>query len=170
MKSYHPIPITYKLEFHVLPFDSFSIHTRLSLEEVRLVMDGLVERNLSLESRKLFHGTLGYSSFTIFPISGARNSFLPRIKGDIARKEEGCVIRITAQPYPFFLIFMGVWLTLALFFCLGILFSGQAPLHAIFTAVLVLLMGWLFPSFCFWIPESRARALLIKWFQNYDRG
>lgn len=170
MKSYTPIPFTYKLEFHILPFDSFTIHTKLSLEEVHLIMDSLVGGTLSMDSRKFFYGKLGRSSFSISPITGIRNSFLPRIKGDIAKKEEGCIIRITALPYPFVQIFMALWLTMGLFIWLSLLLSSQPLGSIVLEGGILLLFGWLFPSLCFWIPESRAKTLLITWFRNYDRS
>lgn len=174
MKTLYPIPMHYKYEFHLLPRDSFVLHTRLSREEVRLLLDSLIDTKYHMDNRKLFQGKLEGNSFQIYSlVSFYRNGLLrPKLKGEILPAPEGSEIRVISRPHTLNFLFIILWLFLGTLFTLTALLSslpiqnGAELLPIFFTEGVILAFGWLLPSVFFWLDESRIKAVLTEQLQS----
>lgn len=173
MKTFYPIPMHYKYEFHLLPRDSFVLHTRLSLADVTLLLDSLIDTKYRMGNRKLFHGKREGNSFQIFYlISFYRNGLLrPKLEGEIFPTPEGCEIRVTSRPHILPFLFTILWLVAGTLITLAALLSslplqsGTQLLPMFLTEAVILCFGWLLPTLFFWLDESRIKAVLQEQLQ-----
>lgn len=101
----------------ILPFESFTITTYLSFDEVIEKLADAIEpprrginwtRNLP---SKPYRGILSANSFKMSRVISYRNSFLPVIEGRIEPQPEGCLIRISLRLHEFVMAFMIIWLS-----------------------------------------------------------
>ncbi|PKN93757.1 MAG: hypothetical protein CVU44_08045 [Chloroflexi bacterium HGW-Chloroflexi-6] len=97
-----------------LPYERFRIRTSLSSQEAVNRLENAIEPKRFFRffgaSEKPYEGKLEGSHFEISRIIGYRNSFLPRIKGDVESEISGCSISISMQPHVFVITFMIFWL------------------------------------------------------------
>jgi hypothetical protein len=102
----------------ILPFENYTLTTKLSTEEIRRRISENVEpkknnlvRFFSTYSTKPYQGEVSKDSFTISRIisRGSRNSFLPIITGDITSFVGTTQIKIKMRLHIFVLIFMLFW-------------------------------------------------------------
>lgn len=100
-----------------LPFENITYKTKLSSEEVINRIRNNIEPKRTFKitgifgngSHKAYEGTVNGMSFNIVRIIGYRNSFLPRIKGEIERDSFGTKINVKMRLHPFVLVFMIIW-------------------------------------------------------------
>lgn len=155
----------------LLPYDTFSIHTREPLEDV------IEKLNAQIEAPKAFRwpfsrnhapyaGTLSRSGFEIRRIIHYRNSFLPNIRGRFEPSSEGTIIRVTLKLHPFVKAFLVFWYlvwysaTIPIF-----LFGALAGDVDVFTAsqfvgmpIVLLFVFWC----AFWYEANRSRRELAQ--------
>jgi len=107
----------------LLPYEQLIYKSPLSAQELHQKLKEAVEvgpagSKLSVVKKKTdkpYRGEVSAIRFDIVRQINYRNSFLPRITGQIHPQGSGCTIKVKMQLHPFVLIFMLFWF--------GILFS-----------------------------------------------
>ena len=100
-----------------LPFENIIYRTKLDSEEIlRRINENIEPRKtlrltgmFGINGHKPYEGSVNGLSFSITRIIGYRNSFLPRIKGDIGKDFHGTKINVKMRLHPFVLVFMFIW-------------------------------------------------------------
>ena len=101
--------------YDILPYERFTITTRLAPEEVVEVLTRVVEPKRSAlplrryRGDKEFEGEFGGFTFRMRRIINYRNDFLPVIRGTIASASKGSVVIFTLQLRRPILMFMAAW-------------------------------------------------------------
>ncbi len=104
-----------------LPLENLTYSTSLSPQEALDRIAAVTEpakgfrltNPFSSKSRLPYEGHVRGDSFNITRIIGYRNSFLPRIKGQVSGglgRTSLTKVRVTMRLHPFVLAFMGIWL------------------------------------------------------------
>lgn len=120
-----------------LPFEKFTYRTDLDYNEVhhrlydniepyQLIRFSSLFRN---HSGKPYQGNLSNSSFDISRVIQYKNSFLPKIKGELKEDGKGTKIEVRMRLHLFAFIFMIVWfsgVTIACFFVGGLFFNNSS--------------------------------------------
>jgi hypothetical protein len=108
---------------NILPYENITYKTHLSKEEILNRLNQETEPKqwirmtgiFSSGNHKAYEGVVNQNSFKISRIIGYRNSFLPRIEGEIEEKVEGnskiTLIHIKMRLHTFVLVFLCVWLS-----------------------------------------------------------
>jgi hypothetical protein len=99
----------------VLPYERLTIETALTVEEAQRRLAEAVEPRKYVRwpfqpRSKPFEGSVAGEQFEISRVIGYRNSFLPRISGQIRQGPIGATVDITLALHPVVMIFMAVWL------------------------------------------------------------
>jgi hypothetical protein len=105
------------IKMKYLPFENITYTTNLSPEEVVERIQGIIEPNKTFRltgifgnsNHKPYEGTINRNSFSIKRIIGYRNSFLPRITGEIVSNFKGTKIEVKMRLHILVLIFMFIW-------------------------------------------------------------
>lgn len=100
-----------------LPFENITYKTRLDSEEILKRLTDITEPKRPLKksvffgssNHKAYEGSIDVESFNIIRIIGYRNSFLPRIKGNIEKGYSGTKINVKMKLSPFVIAFMFIW-------------------------------------------------------------
>jgi hypothetical protein len=100
-----------------LPIENITYKTTLKEEEVihRLVDITEPEKTFrfGMSNRgatKLYEGQISGREFNIKRIIDYRNSFLPQIKGNIEKSNEGVTIKVKMRPSTFVIVFLCIFL------------------------------------------------------------
>jgi WD40 repeat protein len=155
----------------LLPYNTFSIHTREPLEDVIEKLDAHIEAPKAFRwsfsrNHAPYAGTISSSGFECHRIIHYRNSFLPNIRGRFEPSSEGTVIRVTLKLHPFVTAFLVFWYlvwysaTIPIF-----LFGALSGDVDVFTALQFLGMPivLLFVFWCaFWYEANRSRRELAQ--------
>jgi len=93
-----------------LPYDCFTIKTRLSPDEVKIIIHGFVETKRWIwkwsSNHKPYMGEVKKEKFRIFKVNWYRNSLLPVISGEILPSLDGSIIQISMRPFGLVIAFM----------------------------------------------------------------
>ncbi len=93
-----------------LPYDCFTIKTRLSTDEVIIIIHGFVETKKWIwkwsSNHKPYMGEVNKDKFRIIKVNWYRNSFLPLISGEILPSLDGSIIRVSMRPFGEVIAFM----------------------------------------------------------------
>jgi hypothetical protein len=100
-----------------LPFENITYRTKLDSEEIIKRINDSIEAKKTFRilgifgnsNHKPYEGNINGNSFNISRIIGYRNSFLPRIKGEIEKGYGSTSINVKMKLHPFVLAFMCVW-------------------------------------------------------------
>jgi hypothetical protein len=100
----------------ILPYQRFSIETRLSMDEVMHRLHTAVAAPAYWQWTRPpqpFQGSVTGTSFTIHRVIGYRNSFRPRVAGRIVPGHSATAIECTMTMEPVVQVFMALWLSFA---------------------------------------------------------
>jgi hypothetical protein len=119
----------------LVPYEHVIIRTALSAEEAAWKVESVIEPERLFRwaygaDHKPYQGKMAGGRFTVRPILGYRNSFLPQIEGRIEPEVGGCKVEVTMQPNVVALIFVALWIGMAGFFLVNALFyaiQAQQP-------------------------------------------
>ena len=105
------------------PIENYVLISKLSIEEIKKRISENVEpiKRFRLgwgDWTKPYQGGIYNDTFEMTRFIYIANPFQPIIKGDIINYPEQTIIKIKMRPRTFVLIFMGLWLSGAGFFCL----------------------------------------------------
>ncbi|AFZ18948.1 WD40 repeat domain-containing protein [Allocoleopsis franciscana] len=155
----------------LLPYDTFTIHTRKPLEDVIEQLDAQIEAPKPIRwsfsrNHALYEGTINSSGFKINRIIHYRNSFIPNIQGRFEPSSDGTLIRVTLKLHPFVTAFLVFWYlvwysaTIPLFL-FGALSGDVDVITALqFVGMPIVL---LFVFWCtFWYEANRSRRELAQ--------
>ena len=145
---------------YLLPFRRRQFTSELSASDASLALAGEVEPRRWLRfgwNAKTFQGTVGADTFDIQRIIRYRNSFLPRIRGTIQAETAGSSISVTMSlPGPV-LIFLVVWLAIAL----TATFESMSR-SGLTTAIAIVVFVWLMTAGGFAFEAAKAERALCK--------
>jgi hypothetical protein len=156
----------------ILPYERLTIETTLTVEEAQRRLVEAVEPRKNVRwpfqpRDKPFEGSITGEHFEISRVIGYRNSFLPRISGQIRQGPIGATIDATLALHPVVLIFMAVWL-------LGVGYAGLVVASAAFRAgtfasyslipIGMFVFGILLCTLSFNFEASKAKSLLRRLF------
>ena len=100
-----------------LPFENITYRTNLELEEIQKRINEVIEPKKTFRmtgifgnsNHKPYEGSINGNSFNMTRIIGYRNSFLPRIKGEIEKGFNGNKINVKMRLHAFVIVFMFIW-------------------------------------------------------------
>ena len=108
---------------------------------------------------KRFEGEITATGFNVRRVLGYRNSFAPRVIGEVQSQGAMSRIVVTMRPHAFVLAFVAVWVAL---FGVGVWFSsGGAP----WFAALMIVAGYLLVSGGFWFEANKQEGVLREIFR-----
>jgi hypothetical protein len=113
---------------------------------------------------RTFQGTVTDDSFEIQRIISYRNSFLPTVRGTIQADSLGSSVSLTMRPSAFTLIFLVIWLAIAISGALASLASAPAAAQGNGRLVPVALVAfvWLMTMGGFYFEAAKAERALIR--------
>ncbi|MDK2771532.1 MAG: hypothetical protein KYX68_04805 [Flavobacterium sp.] len=123
-----PIEIIYRLNNVIEPYKSFRLKGILSEKEF-----------------KEYEGEIINNTYNVKRIISYRNSFLPRIEGEIIKDLSGTKINVKMKLHSLVLFFMIIWMSLTLIFFLFLLkemIKAEKFSFEIFPALLMLIFGY----------------------------
>lgn len=111
-----------------LPYEKYTIHTRLSEEEVVKRLQSIIEyRNpftlnifKTASAYRSYEGKISEKTFKMSRIISYRNSFLPVIKGTVSTYLDKTEVAVSMQLVLFVKIFIIFWLTATGIVALGV--------------------------------------------------
>lgn len=159
-----------------LPIENYVLTTQLSPQEVHNLIAANIEPKagvrltfLPRRNSKPYEGQIYNNQFTISRIINYRNSFLPIVKGTISTYLNQTHIAITMKPHTFVLVFMGVWMGIVAFACIGVAltaavkgndFFGKGFSFLLLVPFAMLVFGALLTHFAFKAESKKARNFL----------
>jgi hypothetical protein len=156
----------------VLPYERLTIETTLAVEEAQRRLAEAVEPRQYVRwpfqpRSKPFEGSITGERFEISRVIGYRNSFLPRISGQIRQGSIGASIDVTLALHPVVMIFMIVWLlgvgAAGLVFASVAFSAGSFELFGLIP-VGMFVFGVLLCTLGFNFEASKAKSLLKQLF------
>jgi hypothetical protein len=117
---------------------------------------------------RAFQGTVGDTGFDIQRIIRYRNSFLPRIRGEIRADTRGCSISVSMSLSAPTLLFIVAWLAVAVtgaFSALGGPGRSPAEYGPVPVSAALVAFVWLMTSGGFGFEAAKAERLLTKIFK-----
>lgn len=157
----------------LLPFEKHLFRSPLPPDEALKCLADQVEPpkwfRLLSGAEKPYQGEITGNKFQIRRIIGYRNSFLPRISGEIRPSGSGSDIAVTMQLHPAVLVFVLVWIAIPLISLLLVLGSNGQFMQPVmlFPTLMVFLVYLIFWAAFKW-ESSRARKDLAGFFQAID--
>lgn len=113
----------------LLPFENITYRTKLGESEVRQIIENNIEpKDLfrqfrSKKSDKLFEGEMYGNEFSVRRIITYRNSFLPKITGEIIDEGRERLVNVRLRLHVFVIVFLMVWFVSLLSFLLFFLIT-----------------------------------------------
>ena len=151
----------------LLPFDRLVIDSPLSPEEAVARLAANVEPARWLRfggGAREFEGEVTGAGFRIARVIRYRNSFRPVIRGAVEPAPGGSRLVATLRLHPAVVVFMLVWLGVALLVTvamLALLVRGDAGPEALL-GLLMLVFGWALATFPFGYEARVAREKLTR--------
>ena len=159
----------------LLPYDRFILKSRLTEDEIMSRLTDSMEPWQTLRwgssNSKEYEGEIDGLEFKLKRIIGYRNSFLPRIFGEIIRSKDSMRIEIKMRMHFFVQIFMIIWIGFTGFFTFSywLSFNGELVIDVFF------LISNLLPFFGYgltmvgYVPErNRSKNHLMKLFEAVE--
>lgn len=159
-----------------LPFANVVFRTKLSPEEAI----GRLKENIEPikvfrwrgpfgnTDHKPYEGKIEQNTFRIKRIIGYRNSFLPRIKGQIEQDYQGTKISVKMRLHPFVFVFLIAWLSVvgSVFMAsLSEVIQGKALGLGFFIPLLMLFVGFFIIPIGFNPEKKKAIKDLAQYFE-----
>ena len=156
-----------------LPYENFTITTRLSSNEILKRLEDSVEPRKgfqwirSTSSYKPYQGEIKEAAFSISRIINYRNSFLPQISGEIGPG----TIKINMHLHPFVLVFVTFWLgsvgCMFLFMLSQFLMTNNEdiPLIGLIAPLGMFLFGYLLTLGGFKAEARQSKEFLMELFE-----
>ena len=114
----------------LLPFEKLVYHSTLTKEELLAHLQNEIEAvksfgfgAINYSYSKPYIGKIYASRFEIKRVISYRNSFLPKINGEVQDDSNGCKIFVKMSLVEFVKVFMIIWLSGVAFACLASLYS-----------------------------------------------
>ncbi len=115
-----------------LPFENITYQTKLETEEILNRINEIIEPKKTFRmtgifgssDHKPYEGSINGNTFNLTRIISYRNSFLPRIKGDIVKDFGRTKVNVKMRVNTFVIVFMFIWLGGVGIGCLAVLASG----------------------------------------------
>ncbi|MDD3165545.1 MAG: hypothetical protein PHS97_06785 [Oscillospiraceae bacterium] len=150
----------------LIPHHTYQLSTALSPRAAAARLRGQVGSPYRGQQRseKPFFGTVTFPSFQISRSISGRNSFLPVLRGTIAKSEQGAVLTVHADFSRYTQIFFWIWMAGAA--GIGVLpgvvslFTEHNP-AALLMGFAFAAAGWLVSKLLFSREDARARHMLI---------
>ncbi len=158
------------LTVKILPYNTFSVKTPKSLEDVIGNLATHIEEPQVFRWKRPRHhapyaGTLSESGFEIRRIIHYRNSFLPKIRGRFESSADGTIVRITQSLHPvitvFSLFWLSTWYSIAIPICLSGWLSEDLGLEILLPLGMPIVIFSIF-GFAFWSEADRSRRELTQ--------
>ena len=100
-----------------LPFENITYQTKLDSEEILKRINEIIEPERTFRLRGIFkksnskpyEGSIIGNAFNLTRLIGYKNSFLPRIKGNIEKDFGLTKVHVKMRLHPFVLVFMTIW-------------------------------------------------------------
>ncbi|MFN4152253.1 MAG: hypothetical protein ACK4IX_15025 [Candidatus Sericytochromatia bacterium] len=158
-----------------LPVENVVYKTELKEDEViRRLSDSIeAEKNFRFRifvssSSKPYEGKINSNKFEIKRIINYRNSFLPRIKGEISKESDKTIIKVKMKLHPFLVSFLSIW-----FISIGfvtIILLLQLFINATFNPLtlipfIMLMFAYVLTMFGFKFESNRSKKDLQKIFK-----
>jgi hypothetical protein len=167
-----------------LPFENYTLVSRLSVEEARRRLYEQLEpgrsfgfRFLGKKTTKPYEGDIEYDNFYINRIIRYRNSFLPMITGHFVPTGSRIFIKIKMRPAIWVLVFMCFWMGVVGLVCLFMIFgafkewpksNGKGFSPMVFIPFIMFLFGWTLSYFSFTYESRKAREFLATLFEGEE--
>lgn len=146
-----------------LPYHRFELTSPLRPAEAQAAMAARIEpfkifRMTMPGSRNdaRFEGEATANGFRVQRIIGYRNSFLPKVVGQIIADGRGSRIAVEMQPNPFVYVFAGLWVVVAV---------AAMVAQVYIVAPLMLFMLWGMVMLGFWMEAPKQERVLRTIFQ-----
>ncbi|WP_338762915.1 hypothetical protein WAF17_18570 [Bernardetia sp. ABR2-2B] len=161
----------------ILPYDNLTYKTHLSKEEIAKRLNEVTEPKkmirmtgvFSNKNHKEYEGAVDTNSFKISRIIGYRNSFLPRIEGEIEESKESTLVHIKMRLHTFVLVFMGIWLTIVGLVAIAVLsslFLSESNIgFGVFIPCFMFLVGLLMPILAFHYEGNKSKEFFENLFE-----
>lgn len=145
-----------------LPFDSFTIPSNRSYDEVHRILEREVMPKGSsvmsgVQQEPAFKGEVGEDHFKIMRNIRYQNSFLPIISGRIVDNYPGTNIHVRMRAAISVYIFMAIWFTAVGF---GLYFTLREMVMMSFIPMIMLVFGYLLMFLGYKFEARKARRIL----------
>ena len=154
------------------PYENYNIKSKLSPE---IIMERLSERTepekrykfsfLAPKFEKQYMGTIEGMNFSIHRNIFIRNSFLPRISGEVVKGPNITNIFIKMGLHPFAIAFMLIWMSGITFMFITILFKNAISRWLAIIPFVFLLFGYLLPTSGFKYESLKSKNFLADLFE-----
>ena len=145
----------------LLPYNTFEIHTSLSLEEIIAALKKEVEPKkflrLSWRNYAFFEGDVSREGFKITRIIKYRNSFAPIIRGTFKQSPTGTSVLIRMSLHPFVIVFLCIWLGVFISCFLAQHYPLFVPVMIILIFISVMVLG----GFWYEVQETKPKLISI---------
>lgn len=167
--------------FCLLPFDKFTIGTKLRISEAREALSNETKPTTkgdlgfkNFDYSKKFYGEVNERNFTIRRTIEYRNSFLPTIKGTIKQSSfsiQETDINIEMRMGIFVMVFGAIWFGILILTSLSILIqileNSNRDSDTIIP-IIMLIFGYVLFTGSFSYEAAKARKLLIAIFEGEE--
>ena len=155
---------------YLLPFENI---VYLSNEEPDIVLDELSKTTEPSKSFRMgpipgetypynFEGHVKNRTFRISPIINYRNSFLPKIEGQVEKLNDGSIIRVRMKLNPIVITFVIIFILFSLFALISSIFQIKKNEFSATTPLLMILFTYLMTTIGFKIESIRLKKLLSE--------
>lgn len=151
----------------LIPYDEYTLKTKLSFKEVKrrissnVVPTRSIKEHFFEETDKMFEGYVSESNFKLNRLINGRNSFLPLIEGHLFIQDEITIIKIYSRTLYWKLIlffFAGVFF----FFALNGFNRFFNTKENIYFPLLLPVVTYLFSLISFNVMNKKTKQFLIK--------
>lgn len=154
-------------DVRLLPYHRFELSSPMKATDALDAMRARTEqvqwfrwRWPSVKNDDRFEGEVTASGFNVSRVLGYRNSFAPRVLGEVHSLGGMSRIVVTMRPHAAILIFLAVWTAL---FGVGLWFSGAGG--SPWFAALMIIAVYLMTSGGFWFEANKQERVLREIFR-----
>lgn len=171
----------------LLPIERYTLLTKLSPEEIKMLMDANVapkSKGIQIKigwsrpaSTKPYEGVVKANGFEISRIIDYRNSFLPVITGAVSNEIVHTAVRIKMDLSIVVLVFMTFWfggVVLGFVFCADAIINGAMTESRFEPFLLVpfamLIFSYLLTTLAFQYEASKSKKFLRDLLKGWEEG
>lgn len=150
--------------------ENFVLTTSLTKPEVAAALNGLFQKNASAGT---YRGHVIGNQFSMTRIITHRNSFLPKITGEIIGKNHGTDVDVTMKPLKAVSVFMLIWLGAAALIAVGTtvvyLAGGEMTLFSCAVPAVMFVFGFAMSNIGFSAEVSKSKKDLVEALQATEK-